>query len=63
MRTKVVDYINKVIEDSKKDGDEDHAPSNVGQSSATGQVRFTIPANTTILTYHILLVVRSTGYI
>jgi len=39
MRTKVADYIDKVVEDSKKEGDEQTAPAE-SYSSTNGHVRF-----------------------
>ena len=38
MRTKVADYIDKTIEESKKDGDEEFASNGNGTASANGQV-------------------------
>lgn len=45
MRTKVTDYIEKAIEDSKKDGEEEGNPSSTSAPSGSGQVRFLIMPN------------------
>jgi protein MPE1 len=38
MRTKVADYIDKAIEESKKDGDDDFASNGSGTASTSGPV-------------------------
>lgn len=45
MRTKVTDYIEKAIEDSKKDGEEEGNPSSTSAPSGSGQVRLLIMPN------------------
>lgn len=40
MRTQVADYIEKAIEDSKREGAEDHQGGKPGESSSANQVGF-----------------------